>query len=152
MSQPQIRPATRDDIDLILHFIHELAVCEKLAHEVKTNPDMIEQTLFGANPKSFCLICELNAEPVASAIYFYSYSTWLGKYGIYPEELYVSPEHRGKGAGKGWWCILPESRWQMAVAEDCGRFKWSVLDWNTPSIEFYKSLERSRCPSGVSTG
>jgi GNAT superfamily N-acetyltransferase len=136
MCQPQIRPATRDDIDLILHFIHELAVYEKLAHEVKTDPAMIEQTLFGANPKSFCLICELNAEPVGFAIYFYNYSTWLGKYGIYLEDLYVSPEHRGKGAGKALLVHIAG----IAVAEDCGRFEWSVLDWNTPSIEFYKSL------------
>jgi len=136
MSQPLIRQATPDDTALILHFIKELAVYEKLAHEVETNEAMINETLFGTDPKSFCLICEVDGEAVGFAIYFYNYSTWLGKYGIYLEDLYVSPEHRGKGAGKALLAHIAG----IAVAENCGRFEWSVLDWNTPSIDFYKSL------------
>jgi len=111
-------------------------VYEKLAHEVETNEAMINETLFGTDPKSFCLICEVEGEAVGFAIYFYNYSTWLGKYGIYLEDLYVSPEHRGKGAGKALLAHIAG----IAVAENCGRFEWSVLDWNTPSIDFYKSL------------
>jgi GNAT superfamily N-acetyltransferase len=136
MSKVQIREATPDDIPLILHFINELAVYEKLPHEVETSAALIEKTLFGPDPKSFCLICEDGNEALGFAIYFYNYSTWLGKYGIYLEDLYVSSEHRGKGAGKALLVHIAN----IAVANDCGRFEWSVLDWNTPSIEFYKSL------------
>ena len=136
MTMPRIRNATPDDIPLILHFIHELAVYEKLAHEVRTNAAMIRETLFGDDVKSHCLLCEIDGEAVGFAVYFYNYSTWLGKYGIYLEDLYVSPEHRGRGAGKA----LLKHIAGIAVANDCGRFEWSVLDWNTPSIEFYKSL------------
>ncbi len=136
MTAPIIREATTDDIGLILHFIYKLAVYEKLANQVKTNEAMIEKTLFGPNPKSHCLICEIDGEPVGFAIYFYNYSTWLGKYGIYLEDLYVLPEHRGKGGGKALLVHIAG----IALNNDCGRFEWSVLDWNTPSIEFYKSL------------
>lgn len=136
MSIPQIREATLDDTGLILHFINELAVYEKLAHEVETDEAMIARTLFGDDARSYCLICEIDGEAVGFAIYFYNYSTWLGKYGIYLEDLYVSPEHRGRGAGKA--LLVHIAR--IAVDNDCGRFEWSVLDWNTPSIEFYESL------------
>jgi len=136
MPQLVIRKATPDDTGLILHFINELAVYEKLAHEVETDEAMILDTLFGENPRSFCLISEIDGEAVGFALYFYNYSTWLGKYGIYLEDLYVSPEHRGRGAGKALLVHIAG----IAVAENCGRFEWSVLDWNTPSIDFYKSL------------
>ena len=124
------------DIEMILHFINELAVYEKLAHEVQTNETLIEVTLFGSEAKAFCLICEIDGDAVGFAIYFYNYSTWLGKYGIHLEDLYVPPEHRGKGAGKALLIHIAK----IAVDNNCGRFEWSVLDWNTPSIEFYKSL------------
>ena len=136
MTAPVIREATSGDVGLILHFINELAVYEKLAHEVETNEAMIEKTLFTPEAKSHCLICEIDDEPAGFAIYFYNYSTWLGKYGIYLEDLYVSPEHRGKGAGKALLVHIAG----IALDNDCGRFEWSVLDWNTPSIDFYKSL------------
>ena len=136
MPVTNIREATPDDIPLILHFIHELAVYEKLAHEVETNAAMIGQTLFGPEAKSYCLFCEIDGKAAGFAIYFYNYSTWLGKYGIYLEDLYVSPEHRGRGAGKALLTHIAG----IAVDKGCGRFEWAVLDWNTPSIEFYKSL------------
>ena len=136
MTSPCIRQATLGDTGLILHFINELAAYEKLAHEVETSEAMIGKTLFGSDARSFCLICEIDGEAVGFAIYFYNYSTWLGRYGIYLEDLYVSPEYRGRGAGKA--LLVHIAR--IAVSEGCGRFEWSVLDWNTPSIDFYKSL------------
>lgn len=136
MPELSIREATPADIPQILRFIHELAVYEKLAHEVETSAAMIDDTLFGADPKSFCLLCEVDGEAAGFAVYFYNYSTWLGRYGIYLEDLYVSPEHRGRGAGKALLVHIAK----IAVNENCGRFEWSVLDWNRPSIEFYKSL------------
>ena len=135
-SIPTIREATAKDVSLILHFINGLAEYEKLPHEVETNEAMIADTLFGASPKAFCLLCEIDDDPVGFAIYFYNYSTWKGKYGIYLEDLFVYPEHRGKGAGKALLVHIAG----IAVANDCGRFEWSVLDWNTPSIDFYTSL------------
>lgn len=136
MTTPQIREATPQDSEQILHFINELAIYEKLPQEVKTNEALIIDTLFGDDAKAFCLICEIDGEAVGFAIYFYNYSTWLGKYGIYLEDLYVPPEHRGKGAGKALLIHIA----CIAVENNCGRFEWSVLDWNTPSIEFYKAL------------
>jgi len=100
MTKPLVREATPADTPQILHFINELAIYEKLAHEVKTNAAMIQDTLFETDAKAFCLICEIDGQAVGFAIYFFNYSTWLGKYGIYLEDLYVSPEQRGKGAGK----------------------------------------------------
>ena len=136
MSQPVIREANPDDIPAILHFIHELAVYEKLAHEVETTAQMVAETIFCDQPKAHCLICDMDGEAVGFAIYFYNYSTWRGQYGIYLEDLYVSPEYRGRGAGKALLIYIAG----IAVANNCGRFEWSVLEWNTPSIEFYKAL------------
>jgi len=131
-----IRPCTIDDCALILHFVTELAIYEKAEHEVIANEQHFRETLFQDNPKAFGLIAEINNEPVGFAIYFYSYSTWLGKHGIYLEDLYVSPEHRGSGAGKA---LLKELA-TIAVNNDCGRVEWSVLDWNEPSIKFYEAM------------
>jgi GNAT superfamily N-acetyltransferase len=136
MSSRKIREATSEDCALILHFINALAVYEKLAEEVETDEAMIADTLFASNPKAHCLICEVEGEPAGFAIYFYNYSTWKGKYGIYLEDLFVSPEFRGKGAGKALLIHIAG----IAINNDCARFEWSVLDWNTPSIDFYKSL------------
>ena len=136
LSSPTIREATSEDCALILHFINALAVYEKLAEEVETDEAMIAETLFSSNPKAHCLICEIDEEPAGFAIYFYNYSTWKGKYGIYLEDLFVSPEFRGKGAGKALLIHIAG----IAINNDCARFEWSVLDWNTPSIDFYKSL------------
>lgn len=131
-----IRPATADDAELILRFITELAIYEKAEHEVKTDAAGIRDSLFAERATAHGLICEHQGRPIGYAVYFFNYSTWLGKHGLYLEDLYVSPEARGLGAGKA----LLRHLAQVAVARDCGRFEWSVLDWNTPAIDFYQSF------------
>lgn len=131
-----IRPAVKADTATILHFIRELAIYEKAEHEVKATEEHIHSTLFNEQPKAHAIICELDGEAIGFAVYFFSYSTWQGQYGIYLEDLYVSPAHRGVGAGKQLLTALAK----IAVDNDCGRFEWSVLDWNQPAIDFYESL------------
>nr|WP_322940491.1 GNAT family N-acetyltransferase [Pseudomonas sp. s4] len=131
-----IRPATPDDAELILRFITELAIYEKAEHEVKTDAAGIRDSLFADGSTAHGLICENDGQPIGYAVYFFNYSTWLGKHGLYLEDLYVSPESRGLGAGKA----LLRHLAQLAVARGCGRFEWSVLDWNTPAIDFYESF------------
>ena len=131
-----IRPATVADTDTILYFIRELAIYEKAEHEALATPEHIHRTLFGAQPSVFGLICELDGQAVGFAVYFFNYSTWQGQQGLYLEDLYVTPHHRGVGAGKA----LLQRLAHIALQHDCGRFEWSVLDWNTPSIQFYDSL------------
>ena len=132
----QIRPATAADAELILQFIIDLAIYEKAEHEVKTDAQGIRDSLFGPESSSFGLICEKDGQPLGYAVYFFNYSTWLGKHGLYLEDLYVSPEARGCGAGKA----LLKHLAQIAVNRGCGRFEWSVLDWNQPAIDFYQSF------------
>lgn len=136
MSTPTIRTATVEDAGLILNFILELAIYEKAEHEVLATVVDIENTVFGENSIAHALICEVDNNPVGFAVYFYNYSTWLGKNGLYLEDLYVSPEHRGIGAGKA----LLHHMARITVDEKCGRFEWRVLDWNEPSIQFYDSI------------
>lgn len=136
MSNIHIREANPSDGDTIFQFIRELAIYEKAEHEVITDFEHIQNTLFCENPKAHALICESGGVAVGFAIYFFNYSTWLGKYGIYLEDLYISNEHRGSGAGKA----LLKRLTQIAVAKDCGRVEWSVLDWNKPAIDFYEAL------------
>lgn len=131
-----IRPATVNDADLILGFITELAIYEKAEHEVVASEADIRQSLFGADSPARALICDLDGQAIGFAVYFYSYSTWLGRKGLYLEDLYISPAHRGQGAGKQ----LLRHLAQLALAQGCGRFEWSVLDWNAPAIEFYESM------------
>ena len=131
-----IRPALIDDATLILHFVRELAIFEKAEHEVLATEDQLSDTIFGSNSRVDSLICEYEGEPVGFAVYFLNYSTWLGKYGLFLEDLYVTPEKRGIGAGKA----LLQHLARIAVDKDCGRFEWNVLDWNEPSIRFYESL------------
>ena len=131
-----IRPAVKADTATILHFIRELAIYEKAEHEAKATEEHIHRTLFNEQPKAHAIICELDGEAIGFAVYFFSYSTWQGQYGIYLEDLYVSPAHRGVGAGKQLLTALAK----VAVDNDCGRFEWSVLDWNQPAIDFYDSL------------
>ena len=131
-----IRPAQIADTETILHFIKELAIYEKAEHEAKATPEHIHNTLFCETPHAHGLICEHNGQPIGFAIYFFSYSTWQGQYGTYLEDLYVSPQSRGLGAGKQLLTHLAG----IAVEKDCGRFEWSVLDWNQPAIDFYESL------------
>ena len=133
---PQIRDASSDDAALILHFVRELAIYEKAEHEVLATEDSIRETIFGPDSRVEALICEHEGEPIGFAVYFYNYSTWLGKYGLFLEDLYVTPEQRGIGAGK----LLLQHLAKTAVDKDCGRFEWNVLDWNEPSIKFYEAL------------
>jgi GNAT superfamily N-acetyltransferase len=132
----QIRPATIDDVQLLLDFIAELAVYEKAPQEVVATVPQLRKTLFGPEAKAKCLICNIDDKPVGYAVYFYNYSTWLGKNGIYLEDVYVSPAYRERGAGKAMLRHIAK----IAVEENCGRFEWSVLDWNTPAIKFYEAL------------
>ena len=131
-----IRPATPEDAELILRFITDLAIYEKAEHEVKTDAAGIRDSLFAEDSTAHGLICENDGQPIGYAVYFFNYSTWLGKHGLYLEDLYVSPDARGLGAGKA----LLRHLAQLAVARGCGRFEWSVLDWNTPAIDFYESF------------
>ena len=137
MTNLTVRPATPDDAAIILQFITELAIFEKAEHEVLTSVEMIQQTIFSSDAKAHALICENEGQPIGFAVYFYNYSTWLGKYGLYLEDLYVTPAARRSGAGKAIFKALAK----IAAANDCGRFEWSVLDWNTPAIKFYQALE-----------
>ena len=130
-----IRPATADDAGLIIHFIEALAEYEKLSHEAKADEADILRDLFGAEPKVFCEIAEWAGEPVGFTLWFYTYSTFQGRHGIWLEDLFVDPSMRGKGIGKALLINLA----RRCVAEGLGRFEWWVLDWNEPSIQFYKS-------------
>ncbi|MCP2039657.1 GNAT superfamily N-acetyltransferase [Neisseria sp. HSC-16F19] len=131
-----IRPAVTGDAETIVRFIRELAAYEEALHEVQATAEHIRQTLFCPEPRAFALICEDEDGAIGFAVYFFNYSTWQGQYGLYLEDLYVSPQHRGKGAGQA----LLQHLAQLAVARDCGRFEWSVLDWNEPAIRVYQHL------------
>jgi len=131
-----IRPAHRADAAQILSFITELAEYERARHEVIATVADIERTLFDDGATTRSLICERDGQAIGFAVYFYSYSTWLGRYGIYLEDLYVTPEQRGGGAGR----TLLQHIAREAVANGCGRLEWSVLDWNTPAIGFYEAV------------
>lgn len=132
----RIRPSTPHDAALILGFIRELAEYEKLAHEVTATEQDIQTQLFGPSPKAECVIAEVDGAPVGFALFFHNFSTFVGKPGLYLEDLYVKPEFRGKGFGRQLLSYLAK----LALARDCGRFEWAVLDWNAPAIRFYKSL------------
>ena len=131
-----IRKANINDSATILNFVVELARYEKAENEVTASVDDIKNSIFGSDTSTFALICEMNNQPIGFAVYFFNYSTWQGKNGLYLEDLYVTPTSRGLGAGKA---LLRELA-KIAKENDCGRFEWSVLDWNTPAIEFYDSL------------
>ncbi|GFZ79770.1 N-acetyltransferase [Pseudohongiella nitratireducens] len=139
MPEIQIRAATADDASDILHFIRELAIYEKAEHEVVTDVAGITRSIFGDDSTVRAKMCFVDGQVAGFAVYFFNYSTWQGQNGIYLEDLYVSPEYRGVGAGKA----LLQSLAQEAVAENCGRFEWSVLDWNEPAIQFYESIGAS---------
>lgn len=117
-----IRPAVREDAALILRFITDLAIYEKAEHEVKTDVAGIENSLFGEGSTTHGLICELDGEPIGYAVYFFNYSTWLGKHGLYLEDLYVTPEQRGVGAGKRCCATWPSWRWRAVAGVSSGRY------------------------------
>jgi GNAT superfamily N-acetyltransferase len=131
-----IRPAQPGDAALVLQFIRELAEYERLLHEVKTTQADVEAILFGPAPRAFADIAELDGAPVGFALWFYSVSTFEGRHGIYLEDLYVSAERRGLGAGKALLANLA----RRCRDEGLARLEWAVLDWNAPSIAFYDSL------------
>lgn len=133
----RIRNATPADAAVILRFITELAVYEKAGHEVEATVETLTQSIFGEGSVTRAVICETGAgEPAGFAIWFLSYSTWQARNGLYLEDLYVTPEHRGAGAGR----MLLRHLAQVAIAEGCGRFEWSVLDWNEPAIRVYEAI------------
>ncbi|MGL4199644.1 MAG: GNAT family N-acetyltransferase [Allorhizobium sp.] len=131
-----IRPATPDDAGTILGFITELAVYEKAGHEVKATEATIRASIFGEGSVTEAAILENDGVPAGFAVWFYNYSTWQAKNGLYLEDLYVSPDHRGSGAGK----LLLKHLARLAVEKGCGRFEWSVLDWNEPAIRVYDAI------------
>ena len=132
----QLRQATKNDCPLILGFITELAVYEKLAHEVVATAATLEESLFGETAYAEVVIAEYQGEAVGYALFFHNFSTFTGRPGIYLEDLYVQPQMRGKGFGK---CLLAYLA-KLAVERNCTRVEWSVLDWNEPAIQFYRSI------------
>ncbi len=136
MSDLAIRFAAPDDAPTILAFIRELAEYEKLLHEVVADEHAIRSTLFGRAPAAEVLIAQLGREPVGFALFFQTYSTFLGKPGLWLEDLFVRPPARGKGVGAALMAALA----RVCVQRDYGRFEWSVLDWNEPALTFYATL------------
>lgn len=132
-----IRPATPADLPLIAEFIRDLAEFEKLSHEVRFDEAKLGENLFGARPYAEVVIGEIDDAPQGFALFFHNFSTFEGRPGIYLEDLFVRPEARGSGLGKALLAHLAK----LCVERDCARLEWSVLDWNEPSIGFYKSLD-----------
>jgi len=132
----QIRLAIPSDVEDIHRLIYELAVYEKAPEQMVATKDQINSSLFNDKPVAFCHVAEVDGKIVGIALWFLNYSTWLGKAGIYLEDLFVQPEYRGHGIGKGFMKTLA----QLCIERGYERFQWWVLDWNEPSIDFYKSL------------
>lgn len=132
-----IRSAHVNDVPEILAFIRELAEYERLAHTVEATEDLLRRALFGERPTAEVLIAELDGQPVGFALFFANFSTFKGLPGIYLEDLFVRPHVRGKGIGKALLARVAS----LAVERGCGRLEWAVLDWNEPSIQFYRRLE-----------
>jgi GNAT superfamily N-acetyltransferase len=132
----EVRAAALADAPLIVALIAELAEYERLAHEAVATVAGIETALFGISPKAFCDIAEVEGEAVGLALWFYNFSTFVGRHGLYLEDLYVRPKARGRGAGKALLAHLA----RRCVEEKLGRMEWAVLDWNAPAIAFYDAL------------
>ena len=131
-----IRRATPDDVAVIAHLIRELAIYERAEDEVKITPEDLRESFFGPEPRVFCELFEEAETAVGFAVWFLNYSTWTGHYGIYLEDLFVRPEHRGHGFGRAMLARLAKE----CVTNGYTRLQWSVLDWNTPAIDFYRGL------------
>lgn len=131
----QVRAATRGDVPLIFELVKALAEYEREPDAVKASEADLARTLFDDGATAHCVICEQDGVAVGFAVYFYNYSTWLGRNGLYLEDLFVRPEARGQGAG----LALLRHLAGLAVDKGCGRFEWSVLDWNQPAIDFYRA-------------
>jgi len=132
----QIRSATAADVPVILQFIRELADYEKLLHEVTATEELLRRQLFGKRPMAEVVLAVADGMEAGLALFFHNFSTFVGKPGIYLEDLYVRPEFRGRGYGKAMMVYLA----RLARQRDCGRFEWAVLDWNKPSLDFYQSI------------
>jgi len=137
-----VRFATREDVPVIVSLIRELAVYEKLEHLATATPERLEPQLFGDKPACECLIGEQDGRPVAFALFFHNFSTFLCRKGLYLEDLFVLPSARGTGLGK----LLLQRLAQIAVERDCGRFEWSVLDWNVDAQAFYARMGATMLP------
>jgi GNAT superfamily N-acetyltransferase len=131
-----VRAARETDVAQIHRLIIDLATYERAADEVRSTPEQLRDALFGPQPAAYALVAEIAREVVGFALYFRNFSTWEGVHGIYLEDLYVAPEHRGSGLGKALLAALAE----IAVQRGYARLEWAVLDWNQPSIEFYRAL------------
>jgi GNAT superfamily N-acetyltransferase len=139
MTEILVRSASTEDVSLILSFINELAEYERLSHEVVATEDSLREWLFGNRPVAEVMIGESGGDPAGFALFFYNFSTFLGKPGIYMEDLYVRPEFRGRGIGRALLVHLAG----LAKERGCGRLEWSVLDWNEPAIGFYRGIGAS---------
>jgi len=131
-----IRVAVKEDAPRILQLIKDLAEYEKAPLEANATLEQIEETIFSANPSAFCHVAEVEGQVIGIAIWFLNYSTWLGKPGMYLEDLYIDPAYRGQGHGM----VFLKTLAKICVERRYERFQWWVLDWNEPSIEFYKSI------------
>ena len=131
-----IRAAVEEDVPLILHFIRRLAEYERLAHEVVATEEGLRRWLFGERPAAEVVIAEWGGEAAGFALFFHNFSTFLGRSGVYLEDLYVEPAHRGRGIGRALLAHLA----RLAVERGCGRLEWWVLDWNEDAIRFYRSI------------
>lgn len=136
MRELEILPATKADVPTILGLIRELAEYEKLLHDVVATPEMVETALFGPRPVAECVVARFNGTPAGFALFFHNFSTFLARPGLYLEDLYVRPEHRGHGIGEA----LLRHLASLAVQRGCGRMEWAVLDWNKRAIEFYERM------------
>ena len=137
MNDPLIREAIAADVPVILGLIRELAEYERLLDMVVATEASLHRSLFGPRPFAEALVLEVGGEAVGFALFFHNFSTFLGKPGVYLEDLFIRPAFRGQGLGK----LLLSRVAQIAVERDCGRMEWSVLNWNEPAIRFYESLE-----------
>jgi GNAT superfamily N-acetyltransferase len=131
-----IRPATPEDVPLVLRFVRELAEYEREPDAVEATEPMLHEALFGARRVAEALIAEADGAAAGFAVFFHNFSTWTGKPGIYLEDLYVTPDARGAGVGKA----LLQHLAGLAIDRGCARFEWAVLDWNTPAIDFYRAM------------
>lgn len=132
----RLRDATPGDLGLVVHFVRALAEYETLLHEVQATEEAFRRLLFGTPPRAWAIIAEWDGAPVGFALWYYSVSTFDGRAKLYVEDVFVNPEARGKGIGKALFAELA----RRALAEGCSRMEWSVLDWNAPSIAFYRSI------------
>ena len=136
MSAPAIRPATPADVATILGFVRDLAAFEREPGAVAASEPMLAEALFGDRPAAEAVIAEADGVAVGFALFFHNFSTWTGRRGLYLEDLYITPEARGSGAGKALLAHLAA----LAIDRGCARFEWSVLDWNEPAIGFYRAI------------